>query len=47
MTGQYYFKNMDKVCKGCGQRLGVHDAEAPYAALDLAIAEKECEGFKK
>lgn len=48
-NGQYTHSNMDKPCT-CGRRLGIHDAEAPYAIGDYSFDPEpnmpECGGFK-
>ncbi len=43
--GKYSFENFELICRRCGQKLGVHNAERPWAAEDMCIAERECDGF--
>lgn len=45
-NGQYTLSaDFDRICKRCGSRLGIHDAEAPHGQWDLSAPE--CEGFKR
>jgi 2-hydroxychromene-2-carboxylate isomerase len=45
-NGQYAVRDLDRVCKRCGLRLGLHDAEHPFP-LGESEDGTECEGFKK
>ena len=41
-----YSTDFDRVCATCGQRLGVHSAEAPHPVDDLIDGRNECPGFR-
>jgi hypothetical protein len=41
-----YSTDFDRTCATCGQRLGIHSAEAPHPVDDLINDAKECPGFR-